>query len=820
MKKLIAALLLALPVFGYAESQTIGGQWRGLHNADSSVVIDDNEAQSIQDVDITDGGTSIRKRPGYSLSQSVGSSTIGVRGGYYFRDINGNDVVVHANLNSIYKSVNSATYSAFVTTDTSGSYYDFTDSQGYLWRANSNRDQIVRYDGTTKLYYPNSPKGNQIEATPTRLVISGTSSNPNRINFSAEADFTDFATGILDSSAFFEDVFLPGQSVNAIKSACGGVLAWTKDSLSLVTAQTQFDLNPTIQVSNTIGTFQPDTVVNDLGVVYWQGQDNHFYAYDCNSITKISSKLDVSGIVSGTSREWLTDTQANFQTGTIGAGLSATSSPGDIKFSPSLVGDPFASLAPVIDGFTDGDYTSSPAWTVSYSTNAPFSVVGGTLHLSTQTGTTNGNMIYTSSIISTGTWNITAKLGSGTMLGNFFMKLCSSVPTKVTSPGYEAGCYTARFLPTEIDILNGTSLVSSVVPSGTPLTTLARVFSFERNSSGNLKIYIDGVLQVSGTNTAINNAAYFAIGSYGIDQGGIVFDNYAIDYHSAIYQSQAYNIGTAISSWGPFTVNNVLNSGTITYGVYVDTNSSIDVTNSATFTSSQTITSGSVPSVSVGPYITWTAQFDRTLNTQDPTLNDVTVDWNEGTITRHSGTIDKNHRLIWSVAEGTATVPNVSYIFDPRFGTWLKYNFPMSAPAKVGDSIYFGDVNQGKVYIWPSGNTDAGSAITAFWKSKDFISPDPFVEKNFFHYSLLAKSQTGSNLDITYTINGAASGILSNFSLTESNGLAYKRINQLLPNGKFGSFINWKFGNDDGDSPFEIYAFGYDATVKPWRVFP
>ncbi len=363
MKRYLSFLLLVIPATLCAESQTIGGQWRGLHNADASMLIDDNEAQSVQDVDITPGGTAIKKRSGYATFRTIGTSTSAVRGGYFFRDIAGVDTLIFANNQSVFKSANSAAFSAIATTDTAGSYYDFTDSQGYLWRANSSRDEIFRWDGTTRTYYPSTPKGNQIEVSADRLIISGTSANPNRINFSASADFTDFASGLLDTSAFTEDIGLPGQSVNAIKVACGGVLAWTKDSMSLVTAQSQFDLNPTIQISNTIGTLQPNTVINDQGIISWQGQDNHFYSYDCNVVKKISEKLDVSAFASGAAKTWTQTTQSDFAAGTL------------VQTNSSLV-----PASVVLSTFT-GTQATNAAFAAGSTSNT--TVIGNSVYLST-----------------------------------------------------------------------------------------------------------------------------------------------------------------------------------------------------------------------------------------------------------------------------------------------------------------------------------------------------------------------------------------------------------------------------------------------------
>ena len=215
-----------------------------------------------------------------------------------------------------------------------GSYYDFTDSQGYLWRATSNRDEIFRYDGSNRTYYPSHPKGNQIEALPDRLAISGTSANPNRVNFSAATDFTTFTTGLQDASAFTEDFALPGQAINAIKYALGRLFAWTNTTTSFWAGDNQY--NGVIRdVSTNIGCNQPDSILYDNSTIFWQAQDKHFYSFDGNAIRKISGKItgSVANFVGGGETKLMTLTdQSDWELGT-SSQVSTSISVGDIVLS-------------------------------------------------------------------------------------------------------------------------------------------------------------------------------------------------------------------------------------------------------------------------------------------------------------------------------------------------------------------------------------------------------------------------------------------------------------------------------------------------------
>jgi hypothetical protein len=281
---------------------------------------------------------------------------------------------------------------------------------------------------------------------------------------------------------------------------------------------------------------------------------------------------------------------------------------------------------------------------------------------------------------------------------------------------------------------------------------------------------------------------------------------------SGTYTSQTKNIGSNATSFGNFSADQTLNSGTI--GYFIRTATTEGGLAGASWTA---LTRDAQISASINPWIQVKATFTITAATQDPSLQSFTVAWNEGNLVRTFGSVDKDHRLLWSVGEGTSTVANATYIYDPRFNSWLKYSVPFDAPARVGSSIYFGNPSSGNVYTWPSGTSDNGSAITAFWKSKDFVGGDVTSEKDFLNYSLISKSQTGSNLDLVYTIN-TSSSITNSYSLTDTASSTIRRINSNFPSGKFGTFINFRFGNDDADAPFEIYGLVMNYKPRPWRV--
>ncbi len=784
MKKLLLFLLLASPLSLQADSVSVGGSFRGLNNGDSSMLIQDNEAQDLLNVDITKNGFGISKRAGYAQFRTIGVSTWGVRGGYYFTDQSGNNKIIHANDKSVYHSLNGAAYSAFYSTASNGGYWDFTDSQGVLYGASHNHDPPFTWNGTTITFSTSVVRGSQVEALPDRLVITGATATPNTIFFSRSAFFDDWTIGALTDVAPFSEYYgLPGQLVQAIKYHLGELLIWTKTSMGRWVGTNQFD-GVIDDISNTVGTDQPSTVVTDLGVTYFQATDRHFYSYDGQGLRKLSQAISASvdGFASADSKSAVLTTQADFAPGVFEKGISSTTSSGDV-----VMNSPTETLSQ-----TDGagsNYDSFSAFGNGLAQSFIFrqipSASSGTLTIDIKL--VNGGFGPYPTVVSTWTLCADNSNAPGVALATATLSLVGPLSPTV---------YTLT-LSTNIYLSNNTRYwlhVSTVSGDSSGTWNWYRSTTNNPYSDGNA--YYDG----TGANTTVD--FYFVSR----------FSSYA-----GTYQSPVVSIGSAISAWDSVDISNVLNNGNITYGIYSDTNTAITISDSNSWVSSQTITNNSIPTFAVNPYITWMAYFTRTSSAPTPTVNDLTLSWFEGAITRHWGAADKDHRILWSVAEGTATAPNATYIYDPRFDSWLKYSVPFDAPAKVGDSLYFGGVSTGVVYQFPSGNTDNGSAITAYWKSKDFIAPDPYIEKDFIAHAVVAKTQTGANLDITYTIN-TSSAITRNFSLTDPNGLSLRRINSLLPSGKFGTFFSLKFGNDDSDAPFEFYSFRYDYKPRPWRV--
>lgn len=777
LKKIFLSLLfLYSAAAAYGAAQLIGGRWGGLNNGDTSINIEDNEAQDLLNVDMSVGGTSIIKRDGYTQFKQLQVSTSAPTSAYKFTDIDSDVNLIHAHNVYVSASVDGSAYTNFITTGTIGAHWDFTDSQGYLYGANTSNHEIWRYDGASVTYFPSTPKGTQVEFTVDRLVISGTTANPMRLHFSKLVDPTLFTVGNNSEDPWTEDLNFPGEKVYALRWIGDRLLIWTDSAFGFWYGSDQF--NSVLEIiSNTVGTQQPDSIIFDEGIVYWQGQDNHFYGYDSSTYKRISDKItgSVEAMVLPGRNTWTVETQAEFGEGTFGTALSSTTQVGEVTMDVVVKQDTSNSAVPglcsewVAQSF---QYTQSFIPTLgSVYTNVLGNPGSVTAYVSIRAD--DGSNSPSTTALSTATISLT------TAGGNAIHQLAFS-------PAVSLSANTTYWV--YIATISGCS--------GVPSTNNY----FWRVQTTNP--YVNGRLK-----NAANTSAYSGYDAY-----------FSVGNSSAVYLTTHTLLSTGITSWGQFLAGySVADGDSIAFVLYSDTNSAINTANATTFTASQTITSGSIPSISTGSYATLSAVFTRSASTNTSSLNDLTLNYYEGVVPRTYVALDRDFRIFWSVVENSATKNNAVYVYDRRFPVWLKYDMALTAPIKDGESIYFGGVSTGVIYTYPSGNTDNGSAITAYWQSKDFLSQDAFVEKQYNNFSFLANTNTGSNLDITYEID-ASTTVTYNVSLTDPNNLAIRRYNRPFPIGTFGTFINVKFGNDDADAAFTLHVLKYEYDYKRWRV--
>lgn len=198
-------------------------------------------------------------------------------------------------------------------------------------------------------------------------------------------------------------------------------------------------------------------------------------------------------------------------------------------------------------------------------------------------------------------------------------------------------------------------------------------------------------------------------------------------------------------------------------------------------------------------------------------LADFTVNWFEGNAADKAYATYYNDGIWWAVPIGTsATTNNRVLIYDLLNQGWKLYDIASNGFYIRNTSLYFGSSSTGNIYKFGDVNNDNGSAINAYWKSKDFFGSSPFLDKEIGYISVSGVNNSGTTLNVSYITNASTTTNTYSFSMSGSNG--FFKHNKNIIAGKIGSTYNIQFGNNASNQPFEIDSVGVGLRTRPWNA--
>ena len=170
-------------------------------------------------------------------------------------------------------------------------------------------------------------------------------------------------------------------------------------------------------------------------------------------------------------------------------------------------------------------------------------------------------------------------------------------------------------------------------------------------------------------------------------------------------------------------------------------------------------------------------------------MDDFTFSWTEGSTLRPaSGYIDQRYWL--SVATNSST-NNIIYVYD-RKKQWQRYSgLNADCLGKYNSALYFG--NSTGIFQTEQGYSDAGSDITAYYKTKDYALSGPDTP-TFHNYTYLSTDQSDGMLSSSYQLNGSTTPIaLGTYQMNQPLSLQNFKIPFPNDNAVQGKFINLKW---------------------------
>lgn len=786
------ALLLAF-VCPVSADQIQSTQFRGLNNNESSAIIGPEYAQDLLNVDVTAGGKSIKKRSGYGLYKALGTGQP-VAGLFHSYNTNGDDVTIVGSSTSLYGITADGAPVQLVSSATLNSTWDCADSQGNFYCVNSNRDAYIRTDGSTMTWHT-SPLGTMVESTPDRIVVAGVAGALNTLYVSQSNTFTNFVTGVNATDAFTEVIASPGSRLTNIRWGCGKLLWWKDQSFGYF----DFDDQYTAQVktvSNTIGTIDNTSAVDPAGRVWFRGQEGHTWMYDCSMLTKQS--VDISPFATSAGRRianfWAQTDSSDFNAGS-GVWIDTTTTAGQITLSGKS--DDFSNLS---------GWTQSGTWAVANNIATP--------SVTSPAYRTLRSIIATIDISTTSKFSgVSVKTNDASDVGVGIMN--SSSAAYVARFSDDGGVVAVNFNKTSTLGAPTVLLVSNTIASPVFDATDFHSIDLEiREPTGGLFAYYDGVLVASATDTSITNTnrqVLIALGAMGSVAAN--FRNPQLVSSTGTFRSAVHN-APDIVTWGSLAINSALNGGTQTF--YLRSSTESFTVNSATpaWTSQG---SGDTISISTGVYFQFRDDFAITSATQTPTLYDFTLNWIEGLVSDQAVMLHFDNAIWESVAYGSGQFTN-NYIFkyDLINDGWTVYNFGAGGLINYNNTLYFGDTSAGNIFSYGNSTSDNGTPINAYWKSKDFSGPDPFLQTQMTNIDTFAVKNQGTSLSADYALDTSTTTTSYSISLSD----VAKRIIQsrkLLPSGKLGQVFNVQYGDTSTTSNWELLGYRIGFIQLPYR---
>lgn len=761
------------------KSQVVG-PFGTLNNTDRSYAIPADKASDLLNVDLSPGGKSVKKRKGYSTAFSLAVTTNPTHGNYKFYESGGSDVVLYFYDRALAASISGASPTVLFATGTLNATYQCADSAGFAYCNNTGRTCTIKTNGTTATNIPVTSTGTMIAITPERMVTSGFSEAPNRIDFSKSNDFTVSTPGGNPTDPITFTIVAPGARVTHIVYAHGRVY-WFKDTSFgyILEGPTHSDwVSRTVNPS--IGSFYNTSIFRD-DILYFQAQDGHFYAWDGTSLEKMSR--DIQATIAATqgriANSWIQTLAADFGAGSSTSTIvvDTTTVPGTVRLSTTTSG---------VNGIQDSissDRSSSPA------------------------DPCTGPYYSAQSFTSTNTYllqNVTLVLKRVGSPGNYDVKLLtdntfapdvliSSVAFNPSGLSTSVNTEQALNLP-DVSIVSGSRYWIEFVPTGTCSYPGTYVIWQGQAGSFTEKIGYGSTLDTTRKRELITD---------GVD----------IVYASGTWQSQIKN-APSLATWDSFQATKANVDGA--HSFFIRAAVGVFTVNSGT-PAWTAISPGAIPTASTGTYFQIRDVITTTISTTTPILYDFTQNWFEGGASDKPYAIYHDNALWWSVTSGGGATTNNKIIkYDMLNQGYLLYDIAANDMYVRNQSLYFGSPTAGTIFKYGDSDNDNGAAINGYWQSRDFFGDSPFLEKDFWQMSTAAYGTTGTNLTVTYTVNGS-SAVAYAVPLTNGSDTFIKR-NVFFPFGTTGTTVNLKFSNNSVDSPFEIFGSQIDYTDR--RYFP
>ncbi len=385
-----------------------------------------------------------------------------------------------------------------------------------------------------------------------------------------------------------------------------------------------------------------------------------------------------------------------------------------------------------------------------------------------------------------------------------------------------AGQIHSRIFDTQFSTVSlaGPFTVSTNIPNGTTLTYQIR---------GGNTASVDGTWKAF---ASINNGArntlqtrYFQYQSSFTTTIATVSpsiqDVTLIEATTGLYRTSCLQIGVSTPTWGIMSCAETKSGmGSLVYYATSSIKGCSDLPATDPMFWNTSITNNATLAIATGTAVYIGIRSLLGSATDQAQVDACTLYWTDGTGSQPTwGAFDPiKNAVYWNTTINNGLYSNRLLKYDRNLNSWHPFSITAS-PMMFGSSLYLGGASSATWNLYGGNDSDNGTAIGAWFKTKDAGAESPFIEKGWDRASVLTRNQGSGTLTVTWALSTGKTGNYS-VSLATTAGSNYRRSNYLLPSASPAPFVNFKFSNYNANEPFEVLGLDarYLSGSTPWRV--
>ena len=191
------------------------------------------------------------------------------------------------------------------------------------------------------------------------------------------------------------------------------------------------------------------------------------------------------------------------------------------------------------------------------------------------------------------------------------------------------------------------------------------------------------------------------------------------------------------------------------------------------------------------------------------------VYWQEGSVKPvASAVFDRRYYLCVTIS--TTSVNKDTCLVFQKNSKWVTDTGPSIGSLTVYDNNLVGGSDKTDSYIWKHEQKDVyrddTSAISSFWKSKDFIIGNPFLKK-ILHEMWLDAAYSTASVKVGFAINKSQTYTDKSIDLSANTDYVNKRV-PIDKGFVEGKYINFRFSNSTIDQYFRVNGYAFMTETK------